>query len=262
MTRLAHEPDPAAGAWIGPRLEPFGTSIGSVIPLGFEAYARVLHPIELGQGRLVRWADVAAATQRAVHPLAQFWRLTGRASVHDRGSSAWDHGEPRIGELQSDALRALLDVLAAHSADSAGTECIAALWEGWGWVERGGSVAVLSSSSETPTRPLPTPVALGPEVLDAPRLNLPGRSYLLFRGPLSAVPSLGHQVTEEWFVPQSPNLLWPVDRSWCVATEIDFDSTLVGGSARLIEAVLADPRLEALPVRPDDSLQYDADIVN
>src|SRR5665647_3016569 len=137
MTRLAHEPDPAAGAWIGPRLAPFGTSIGSVIPLGFEAYARVLHPVELGQGRLVRWADVAAATQRAVHPLAQFWRLTGRASVHDRGSSAWDHGEPRIGELQSDALRALLDVLAAHSADSAGTECIAALWEGWGWVEGG-----------------------------------------------------------------------------------------------------------------------------
>jgi hypothetical protein len=76
------------------------------------------------------------------------------------------------------------------------------------------------------------------------------------------VPSLGHQVTEEWFVPQSPNLLWPVDPSWCVATEIDFDSTLVGGSARLIEAVLADPRLEALPVRPDDSLQADADTVN
>ena len=135
MTRLAHEPDAAAGAWIGRRLAPVGTSIGSVVPLGFEAYARVLHPVELGQGRLMRWADVAAATERAVHPLAQFWRITGRASVHDRGSSAWDDGEPRIGELQSDALRALLDVLAAHSADSAGTECIAALWEGWGWVQ-------------------------------------------------------------------------------------------------------------------------------
>jgi hypothetical protein len=262
MTRLAHEPDPAAGAWIGPRLEPFGTSIGSVIPLGFEAYARVLHPIELRQGRLARWADVAAATERAVHPLAQFWRLTGRASVHDRGSSAWDRGEPRIGELQNDALRALLDVLAAHSPDRADTECIAALWEGWGWVQGGGSVAILSSSSEAPPGALPTSVALGPEVLDALRLNLPGRSYLLFRGPLSAIPSLGHQVTDEWFVPQSPNLLWPVDRSWCVATEIDFDSTLVGGSAELIAAVLANPDLEAFPVRPDDSLQADADTVN
>jgi len=40
------------------------------------------------------------------------------------------------------------------------------------------------------------------------------------------------------------------------------DSTLVGGSARLIKAVLADPRLEAFPVRPSDSLQYDADTVN
>jgi len=63
-------------------------------------------------------------------------------------------------------------------------------------------------------------------------------------------------------VPQSPNLLWPVDRSWCVATEIDFDSTLVGGSAELIAAVLANPDLEAFPVRPDDSLQADADTVN
>jgi hypothetical protein len=38
---------------------------------------------------------------------------------------------------------------------------------------------------------------------------------------LSAVASLGHLVTEGWFEPQSPSLLWPVDRSWCVATEVD-----------------------------------------
>jgi hypothetical protein len=35
---------------------------------------------------------------------------------------------------------------------------------------------------------------------------------------------MGHQVTDDWFAPRSPSLLWPGDRSWCVATEIDVDS--------------------------------------
>jgi hypothetical protein len=43
---------------------------------------------------------------------------------------------------------------------------------------------------------------------------------------------------------------------------VDRPSALVGGPAALVEAVLADPRLEALPIPPGDSLQYDADTVN
>jgi hypothetical protein len=62
--------------------------------------------------------------------------------------------------------------------------------------------------------------------------------------------------------PQSPNIFWPADRTWCVASEIDFDSTLVGGSARLIEAILNTPELDTWPVGPDDSLAYDADKIN
>jgi hypothetical protein len=31
---------------------------------------------------------------------------------------------------------------------------------------------------------------------------------------------------------ESPCLFWPADRAWCVATEVDFDSTLVSGSTR------------------------------
>jgi hypothetical protein len=36
----------------------------------------------------------------------------------------------------------------------------------------------------------------------------------------------------------------------------------VGGPAALVEAVLADARLEASPIQPGDSLQYGADTVN
>jgi hypothetical protein len=61
---------------------------------------------------------------------------------------------------------------------------------------------------------------------------------------------------------QSPNLFWPADRSWCVASEIDFDSTLVGGSRDLVDAVLAHPGLEVWPVSAGDSLAWDADTIN
>jgi hypothetical protein len=62
--------------------------------------------------------------------------------------------------------------------------------------------------------------------------------------------------------PQSPSLLWPQDHSWCLATEIDFDSTLVAGSADLVEAVLAAPGLEAWRVQEGDDLTAFADEIS
>ena len=85
-----------------------------------------------------------------------------------------------------------------------------------------------------------------------PRLALPQRTYLLHAGPLARALELG----------RSPNLLWPADRSWFLASEIDFDSTLVGGSRDLAAAILGDPQIEAARVREDDSLRFDADAVN
>ena len=47
-----------------------------------------------------------------------------------------------------------------------------------------------------------------------------------------------------------------------MATEIDFDSTVVAGSAALVEAVLAREDLEAWSVQPADLLSTDGDVVN
>ena len=61
---------------------------------------------------------------------------------------------------------------------------------------------------------------------------------------------------------QSPNLLWPADRAWFLATEIDFDSTLVAGDTDFIADVLACPALESWQVHPHDSLASDGDTIN
>jgi hypothetical protein len=79
----------------------------------------------------------------------------------------------------------------------------------------------------------------------------------LFRGPLEI--ALKGPWTR-WH--QTPNLWWPHDRAWFVATEIDFDSTLVGGSHALIDALLANDALEALEITLDTRLDWFGDELN
>jgi len=93
-------------------------------------------------------------------------------------------------------------------------------------------------------------------------VHLPHRDYLLLAGPLLAALCMGWHVRPDGFEAQSPNLFWPADRAWCVASEIDFDSTLVGGTAELADAILAAPALDAWAVGPDDALTFDADRIN
>lgn len=288
---FVHEPDPRVGDWIVPRLGPFGARVGSLVPRGFEAYARVLHPAADDDGAPVRWTDVAAACGTALHPTAQWWALAGAQAWHGE-PTRWTGGPPSQGSLPVAELAAVTEVLATHTAGGPDAEVVAALWDGFGWIHGGGMVATFwgfSDDGPPPRTPIghalravrrrrrlraaraasdrgPTPPGFGPDVTDGPRLELPGRSYLLFRGPLGAV--AGEHATPwptaveyRWW-PQSPNLLWAADRSWCLATEIDLDSTVVGGSAALVDALLTRPDLEALPVREDDSLMADGDTVN
>jgi hypothetical protein len=81
-----------------------------------------------------------------------------------------------------------------------------------------------------------------------PTLSIPGRNLLLLQGAVGDV--LTTLSDADWSY-RSPNLWWPDDRAWCVATEIDFTWSYVGGSSACIEQVLTDPDLEALPTKPE-----------
>ena len=92
------------------------------------------------------------------------------------------------------------------------------------------------------------------------KLEVPSRSYLLFRGPLDAIGSFiepaffGHA--------QSPNIWWPEDRAWCVATDIDMFDTYIGGSAECIEQILAHPGLETFPATIEARIDFGSDTIN
>lgn len=231
------EADVTRADWMRPRLLPFGGRVGSAVPRGFEAYARVLHPVELHKTPgIQRWAEVARLTGRRLHARAQFWCIAGRATLNAT-DSGWQEGAPRAGQLDRTTQTELLATIAAHDVRGTERECIAAVWHGWGFMRRSF------------------------EIEHAPRMHLPHRDYVLFRGALAEVPALGLTEPRQFFH-FTPALLWPEDAAWCVATEIDFDSTLVGGPREIVDAVLTNTQLEAFEVNTDDSLAWDGDSVN
>jgi hypothetical protein len=221
-----------------------------LVPHGFEAYGRILHPALAPYDRPVSWATVAEWSGGAVHSRVQFEAMAKpRAGAPERPAPFVS--APRIGNLPGPLLATLCQILASHT-DSA-DRCWFCLWEGYGYVQGSPAVSRLGD-------PRPVPPAFGIESLDGPRVRLPNRDYLLFEGPLEAASDMGWRPREGIFDPQSPNLFWPDDHAWCVATEIDLDSTYVGGSAALIADLVGDDRLEALPVEVADLVWATSDV--
>jgi len=240
--------DPEAAAWLANRIDGAWGSVTGVVPSGFEAYARILHPVDDD----TRWATVARELGTLVHPLVQWHRLVRSTDPFNASDGSWPD-KPEVGNLAPHHLQALLAVLDRHTRTP--DRCWFCTWDGYGWVNGSPAVAILGSTD-------PIPPGVTPEALAAERVDLPGRTYLLGTGPLEAAAGNGWHVTPDWFQPQSPNLFWPEDRAWFVGTEIDFDSTLVAGSRQLIAELVNDTTLECWPIDPTASLTSDADELN
>lgn len=200
---------PAAAEWLVASLTTFATSVASILPGHFPAYARVYHPFDTGGG-----SSIAAPTWRELTALAGR-ELRDPRAAEDFALSGVPNAQARCGTLPPALIEALLEHLSP--ATTTPDQCFFAVWEGFG--------------------DLLVPLAL------TPRLELPHRTYLMYAGPIAAA------LTSYSIIPfghRSANLWWPADRAWCVATEIDFAWTYVGGPRACIDAILADPRLEAV----------------
>jgi hypothetical protein len=239
--------------WIAPLLLPWGrgsgTRVTSVVPTGYPAYVRVFHP---AQGswplfRSVTWREVSAWSGRMYHPAMQFQRVAEPLSP---GHAPPFEQAPHTGHLTTDLCSALYGLLSEWTPNA---KCWLGMWEGWGCFGYPHSMSGFSDGPDD-DRGL---TELAARVESAPRFDHPGRSYLLARAPMSSVPELSKG-------PLSicPSLAWADDRTWCVGTEIDFDSTLVATSDQCAEALLADQRLEALKVDIEDRLDDGGDALN
>ncbi|MGO1769905.1 MAG: hypothetical protein ACTHZX_08110 [Microbacterium sp.] len=286
--------DVSAGDWIRERVDP----AGAAVPSGFEAYARVRHPVfrerpvgagwpEPGDERAwarfvdaqpevdteqVTWRQAAAALGAELRPASRWADVAGSGGdVRDR--DGWRYDDPEEGALDPDALAAVASLLIEHTG-APDTGC-AAIWDGWDGLvggtgaspagpsahDEGGSprhAAVLRASftdalNEPFRRRSWQQGVLSDEISRGPRLELPGRSHVLFRAAprVWADPDWPDRVP--WAEPdapwlRSPSLVWPDDRAWILVTDPASDATAVGGSADLIRALIDDSRIEAVEV--------------
>jgi hypothetical protein len=95
--------------------------------------------------------------------------------------------------------------------------------------------------------------------MTGPRVSIPARDYLLFRGPLSQAGQWGSAaavVTGEPREINSPNLMWPADHAWFAGSDIDLPWTGIAGTEDLIEDLLAASELDVEVVEPSEDLPY------
>ena len=227
--------DVSAARWVEDSLSDFGT-LRSMLPDGFAAYARVFHPayVDGDVERPARWSTVASWTGRTAHPLMQFERVAGLSEDprYMYQDPPWG-SHPLVGSIPEAECRALIETLRGFT--STPDRCFFCLWDGYGNID---------------TRLYKT---------DS-RVNAPGREYLLFRGPIDTIMAFLDGDGPFWR--DSPNIWWPEDKAWCVATDIDLCDTYIGGVGDCIEAVLNNPNLEALPTTIDASLGLNSDTIN
>ena len=235
--QLEIETDVSVGDWIRESLAPWKlfsenpVTIGIVIPSGFESYVLVRH--------------------------------AGSGDTH--------------GSLGNRTLTTLLETLSTFTTTP--EICYHALWEGQGWMHSG-SISLFKPSKYPKLhrflRPLDFRIrwqfawrkrirnqvqaldhlkshTLPDGIMDAERFNLPNRGYLLMRGPLEEAKSIGW-IFSESFHSQSPNIIWPQDRQWILATEIDFDVTLIGGSEALIASIISQNSLNTQRFKVTDTI--------
>lgn len=244
----------------------------------------------------ITWADTAAAFGTVLHPLAQWKNLVRTPDDGDwRTRNAPDGREftsPEEGAMPPELLASVARHLVAHTkTPDAG---FAALWEGvgglLGFLGHSPSRSFLTFSDDPAheqmlQRSIHNPFEnafrkrtwqegiLSREISEGARLQLPGRDHVLFSAPPRAFADPGWIRDAPWrdaareargFAPeaQHPSLIWPDDHAWVMVSEIDYDSTIVAGSADLIRAICADPEIEALPLPENADLTWTADEVN
>jgi len=187
-------------------------TVAAMVPPVFLAYARVFPPT-YGRGddeRRYRWSEIAASTGVELTADTRFDELVA-------GSDRW--GRPSDGGLDAERTAALARVLTPFT--STPERAYFCLWEGFG----------LDETQAWWDRPM--------------RVHTPHRAYHLLTGPVAAAPVLPTPV--DW---RCASCWWPADRAWFVATDIDGYLTYVGGRRAAIDAVLADPAVDAAPASP------------
>jgi hypothetical protein len=157
------------------------------------------------------------------------------------------------GGSESEKLSTALQVLSRHtSTPDAYYFCV---WDGWGSVVDSGSNAPLIDLESASTRPesheaaRPGVAPSSPSsVHSEPKVVIPHRAYFLFQ--VSEVGDRDLSPGRMWPDLPDPAVIWPADRAWCLANDVDPHWAGIGADVSAIDKLVADPRLDVVPADP------------
>lgn len=140
--------------------------------------------------------------------------------------SATEHGTPED-EPDLRKLRSLVNELMPHTATPGhGYFCF---WHGFTGVVEDDDLSY--------------PPVRRSQIAGAPLVRIPHREYYLFEGPLEAI--------HRWQAGELlPAFVWPEDRAWCAAADVDPHWVGVGASEEAVQALLASPDLDIVRADP------------
>ena len=297
-SQLHAAPSLAAADWLVDESGEMGYRVSSLVPEGFDAYVRILHPadvdvLESGEFRWATWRETAAKHGKDLHPEVHWEDLVGHLDGDGEPGEPW----PWLGSLPEREHRRVVEIAARHTASD---RYWLAWWNGYGIgpsqarpLRRIGWLGYFPwrpkwRVGESMARPLrrigwfadrlkerllmplllrlplrwewhsgegvhesPSQPAYLPE--GSPLFERPGRHYgLTYSSDPSAAASW-----EGRPIGISPQLWWPDDRSWIVATEIDLVSTYIACSGQLADELMSDDQIEAIRVEPGHSVCLD-----
>ena len=216
MCPLRHEDDLRPAEAVARLLDPQGDRLTSVIPPGYESYVRVLNPIEHRDGSIVSWTDVV--NRNGVKPGAWMqWPEFAAAEGVVLPDGYWR--EPDMGNPPVGLAKRLIEALEPDQ----GTHHFAS-WAGYA-----------------------TEIQ-GPTVMFSPYQ----REMVLYSGSL--VDEYRTPILPTTATGRVPMYWWPSDLRWFVGQDIYARSLFVGCTQSTAQMILADPNLDAYPIRASDTV--------
>jgi hypothetical protein len=263
------ERDAAPAAWWTARLDDSYDLVTALVPPGFEAYARVFHPVSIEARALRRWSELAARNGRIVHRQMQL-------SAISRPPGAAAPAAAARAPLPIAERRALIELLrpetltparcwfchaegALSRYDSAPAARVDLPSGGEGYVLQGGPIEMAA------VEPLVRSPGADEELaITVQRRDLTEREFAAELAAISVAPTAAsvRPLGSLTFTDGLPVIWWPDDHAWFVATERTLSSTFVAGARSAIDRLLAAGSVEALEVQPTDLLSEMSDTIN
>lgn len=201
--------------WISEAIPEYLGTVMSLVPPKYDSYFRILHQAldaKSNKKSFVSWGVVADQVGVKVGPETH-WEKLESLLVGDLENL---YEAPEEGTLDETTLVCLIEILTEGSTNC---DLSVGVWDGYEVID---------------------------SIKNAPSFDLCNQKYRLLKGNAANVTT---SVCPDPFY-QSPNMIWPDDQSWFIATAVDFRSTYIGCSRISGAALLSEFQDRAIEVLP------------